>query len=851
MERRDPLKRHPVSRRTNSPRRARRIGAALAHRQRAWALFVCAALAPASACADEPEATKTLPTVNVVGATPLPGLELPRDRVPAPVQTATGAEIARSGALSLGDFMNRRLGSVHVNEIQGNPFQPDVSFRGYTASPLLGTPQGLSVYVDGVRMNQPFGDIVSWDLLPHAAIASIALMPGSNPLFGLNTLGGALSVQTKDGFSHPGTSMQFTAGGHGRLQVELESGGNDGSALAWYGAANVFRESGWRDDSASRLGQVFGKVGWRSGPTRATLTASAASTDLHGNGLQDMQLLAERLASVYTHPDQTRNRYGLVSLSASHDLDERWTISGQTYLRRIDTRTLNGDLNTDSLDQPLFALSAADRAALAAAGIAAPLAVDPTTTPFPSLRCVATALQGGNTDLACNAVLHRSLSTQSQAGLTAQASGALQIAGRAHRVVVGAAVDSSRTRFTQTSEAAFLRPDRSVESVGEFLASGDVGAAETTVRLDARTQTASVFGADSVSLASDWYLTLAARYDRTTVRNRDELHPAPDPASLDGDHVFARLNPALGVNWNPSAALKLYAGYSEGSRTPTAIELGCANPSQPCKLPNALTGDPPLRQVVAHTIEAGVRGEPSPLASWRAGVFRSDNRDDLLFVSSDAAGNGYFRNFGRTRRQGIELGATARTGPASLDLAWTLLDATFRSAERVSGAANSSNDEGPGLPGSIEIAPGDRLPLVPRQIFKAALEIATSARSDVSIDLVAVSGAVARGNENGRHAADGVFYLGPGRSPGYAVLNLGATLRPRRSLSFFARVANVLDHRYATAAQLGVTGFDASGRFVAQPFPPDASGRSPQRSSTFFAPGAPRFFTAGVRLDFE
>ena len=154
--------------------------------------------------------------VTVIGITPLPGLDLPRDRVPAPVQTATGAELEKSGALSLGDFMNRRFGSVHVNEIQGNPFQPDVSYRGYTASPLLGTPQGLSVYADGIRLNQPFGDVVSWDLLPRSAIASIALMPGSNPLFGLNTLGGALSVQTKDGWTHPGTSLQLTAGSHGR-----------------------------------------------------------------------------------------------------------------------------------------------------------------------------------------------------------------------------------------------------------------------------------------------------------------------------------------------------------------------------------------------------------------------------------------------------------------------------------------------------------------------------------------------------------------------------------------------------------------------------------------------------------
>ena len=84
--------------------------------------------------------------------------------------------------------------------MQGNPFQPDVNYRGYTASPLLGTPQGLSVYMDGVRLNQPFGDVVSWDLIPRLAICHRSpLMPGSNPLFGLNTLGGALAMQTKDG----------------------------------------------------------------------------------------------------------------------------------------------------------------------------------------------------------------------------------------------------------------------------------------------------------------------------------------------------------------------------------------------------------------------------------------------------------------------------------------------------------------------------------------------------------------------------------------------------------------------------------------------------------------------------
>ena len=276
--------------------------------------------------------------MSVVGATPLPGLDLPKDRVPAPVQTATGADIASSGALSLADFMNRRLGSVHVNEIQGNPFQPDVSFRGYTASPLLGTPQGLSVYVDGIRMNQPFGDIVSWDLLPRTAVASIALMPGSNPLFGLNTLGGALSVQTKDGFTQPGLVVPAhrrgarPAAGRRRKRRQRRS-------ARVVRRRERFRDSGWRDDSASRVGQVFGKLGWRSAATRVSLTATAASTDLHGNGLQEQELLAARYASVYTRPDQTVNRAGLVSIAASHDLDERWSVSGHTCTCAASTPT--------------------------------------------------------------------------------------------------------------------------------------------------------------------------------------------------------------------------------------------------------------------------------------------------------------------------------------------------------------------------------------------------------------------------------------------------------------------------------------------------------------------------------
>src|SRR5262245_60107684 len=161
-------------------------------------------------------------TVTVIESAPLPGVDLPIEKVPAAVQTATSEEIERSKALDLSSFLTRRFNDVFANEIQNNPFQPDINYRGYTASPLLGTPQGLSVYMDGIRLNQPFGDVVSWDLIPRLAISTTTMMPGSNPLFGLNTLGGALAIQTKNGATAAGTSIQAIYGSDVRRSIEFE-----------------------------------------------------------------------------------------------------------------------------------------------------------------------------------------------------------------------------------------------------------------------------------------------------------------------------------------------------------------------------------------------------------------------------------------------------------------------------------------------------------------------------------------------------------------------------------------------------------------------------------------------------
>src|SRR5262245_60253438 len=237
-------------------------------------------------------------TVTVIEAAPLPGLDLPLEKIPAPVQTASAQDIERSGALDVSSFLTRRVNGVFANEIQSNPFQPDINYRGYTASPLLATRQGISVYMDGVRLNQPFGDVVSWDLIPRLAISTTTVMPGSNPLFGLNTLGGALAIQTKDGATAPGTSVEAIYGSDVRRSVEFEHGGRRPGGLHWYIAGNLFDENGWRDDSPSAVRQIFGKAGWQRPTREFSIAVGHADNSLNGNGLQEEGFLDRGYASV-------------------------------------------------------------------------------------------------------------------------------------------------------------------------------------------------------------------------------------------------------------------------------------------------------------------------------------------------------------------------------------------------------------------------------------------------------------------------------------------------------------------------------------------------------------------------
>jgi Fe(3+) dicitrate transport protein len=277
---------------------------------------------------------------------PTRGLRLRTEELPYNVQSVSAEEIKASKAVSLTDLLNRKLQSVNVNDYQGNPFQMDVQYRGFTAGPQIGTPQGLAVFFDGIRVNEPFGDVVNWDLIPMNAIASVDVFPGSNPLFGLGTLGGAFTVRTKSGFDAEGTDVELLAGSFGRKQLQVEKGWNNG-VIGLFGAANLFMEDGWRSNSPSDVNQIFGKASYRGEKLELDLSTMYVWNDLVGNGLVPSQMYEQDPTSVFTSPDTTKNRLLQFQLAGTYNVSDTFSVTGQVYRRDTQRHSVGADVFTE------------------------------------------------------------------------------------------------------------------------------------------------------------------------------------------------------------------------------------------------------------------------------------------------------------------------------------------------------------------------------------------------------------------------------------------------------------------------------------------------------------------------
>ena len=709
------------------------------------------------------EDVTTLDLVDVVGVTPVTGTELPAARLPYDVQSVDDAALSRAQALDLGDYMNRHLAGVTVNAAQNSPLQPDLQFRGFTASPLLGGSEGLSIYLDGVRVNEVFGDTVNWDLIPEAAIERMSLLAGANPVFGLNTLGGAISIRTKTGFGDPGTRLEFLGGAFGRTNATFEAAGNAG-AWGWYVVGNRFDEDGWRDASPSNAKNAYATLSWRGDAASFDLHLGRADTDLTGNGPAPVQQLAERWQGIFTAPDETANRMNLVSAEGSFALSTHSKLSFTVFQRRVDTRSYNGDSSD--------AEECADDDDILCDDDGEPI-VDQNGAPLPS---------------SYDAINNISRRRQRSDGGTLQFAFDAPIAGHDNQFVAGVDFNGGGLDFDSAVEAAVLDPDRRTSADSGIFIPADALAVRSHVR------SWGAYATDTFSMTERLALTLSGRANRTRTTIADLTGDHPD---LDGHHAFSRFNPAAGLTYRWSDALNFYGGYSESTRAPTPVELTCADEDAPCKLPNQFLSDPPLKQVVAQSWEAGLRGAIADggreRIDWRIGLFRTTNTDDILFQSTGGtqSNEGFFANVGDTRRQGMQAAISGSSLQRRLAwyANWTWLDATYRSGFRENSANHPDADDD----GLVDVRRGDRIPGLPAQSFKAGADFTLTRALEIGGDVVANTGQYLRGDEANQLPKTGA----------YAVVNLRASWALNPRVTVFGRIENVFDRRYVTFGTLG------------------------------------------------
>ena len=715
--------------------------------------------------------------VEVIGTSPLPGLGTDKKDVPGNVQVYSSGDLSGQRQSNATDFLEQNATSITANAAQGNPFQPDVSFRGFTASPLLGTPQGVSVFQDGVRINEPFGDIVNWDLVPQSAIAGIQVIPGSNPMFGLNTLGGAIAVYTKSGADYPGASAEVSGGSFGRRTVEAEWGTSRGP-VDFFITGNLFDDQGWADHNPSRVHQLFAKAGWQNDKTDLDASLTLADNNLQGTQTLPLSFLYD-IHQAYTYPDTNINKLTFLTIKGSRFLSDAALFGGNLYYRHYRNSSVSSNVNDD------FG------------------SIDPGS--------------GAVDEIAATNDQSTIVQDSYGGGLQMVLSGTP--AGMKNQLTFGASVDEAQARFTQYSQDADLTALRGTVPAGDF---------ELATDADTDSRGYGVFAQNILNLTKQWTLTISGRYNHVDIRVGDRTGTAP---LLNGDTSFSRLNPSAGINFNPTDHLTAYAAYDEGARAPTAIELTCADPNAPCKLPNDFLADPPLKQVVSHTVEVGARATVSKLWRWSAAVYQTRLSDDIEFISTSAgAGNaGYFANVGKTQRRGFELSGDGRLQSLTLSARYSFTDATFRSAFQQSSPDNSSADAN----GAIQVEPGDRIPSLPRQVLKLRVGYELTRQFSIGVNVLMSDGVYARGDENNQDVN--------GKLPGYTLVNLDAHYRPVPNLEIFARVNNVFDRRYYDFGILGQNFFTGPNRT----FGP-AAGFDPV-SEQFRGPGAPLGAWIGVR----
>jgi outer membrane receptor protein involved in Fe transport len=743
--------------------------------------------------------------IPVYPTAPLTTVANDGDKAPASINYVDSNDIKRTGSLNVMDALQQNVAGVNISDVAGNPFQANIEFRGFVGSPVSGTPQGLAVYQNGVRINEAFGDTVNWDLIPTTAIKSIAVVT-NNPAFGLNALGGAVTVQMKDGFNYHGAEVDVMGGSFGRIQGSAQWGQQFGN-WAVYGALEGVHDDGFRNFSPSNIRRFYGDIGYRYDGNEIHLNLGAADNNFGASATVPVELLQQYWGATYTTPQTSANQVGYANLTGKFEVTPTWTIDGIAHFRAFTQRMQDGNpTGTQPCDPPNAALLCFGDGSTPANGLNGMQLANP----FP--------------DGAILGEIDRTTTNSNTGGFSLQATNTDQLFGHDNRFVVGTSFDSSVTHFGASAELGTIGTNYVVTGSGIFLGQSGSPISIGPVSLRTTNQYTGLYAIDTFDVTKALSITAGGRFNDARIALQDQIG-----TQLNGNDTYDRFNPIIGGTYKITSGLTAYAGYSEANRAPTPLELGCANPAMPCIIAAFLVSDPPLKQVVSHTYEAGFRGTRDfnfGTLDWKFGGFRATNTDDILAIPDPVLqGFGYFQNVGSTRRQGIEAEANLKASKWQFRASYAFVDARFLDSLQV-----GSNSPFADSNGNIQISPGNQIPAIPRHRIKAGFDYSITDAFKVGGDALFVSSQ---------------YFVGDGSNqapqlPSYAVFNLHASYQIDKTYQIYGRVDNVFDNRYATYG----TFFDTAA------VPNFGNGGNPFTNPQSLSPARPRALYAGLRATF-
>jgi outer membrane receptor protein involved in Fe transport len=753
---------------------------------------------------EEKRVVRPVRRIYIYPTAPLTSVANDADKVPASINYVDSNDIKRTGSLNVMDALQQNVAGLNISDVAGNPFQANVEFRGFVGSPVSGTPQGLAVYQNGVRINEAFGDTVNWDLIPTAAIKSVSVVT-NNPAFGLNALGGAVDVRMKDGFNYHGAEIDTMGGSFGRIQSSLQWGKQVGD-WAVYGALEGLHDNGFRNFSQSDVRRFYGDIGYRNDGNEFHLNMGLADNNFGATATVPIELLQQYWGATYTTPQTTANQVGYLNLTGKVEATPTWTIDGIAHVRAFSQQVQDGNptgTQPCTADATLLCFGDGSTPANGLNGMQL-------SNPFP-----AGAILGE---------IDRTTTASTTGGFSLQATNTDQLFGHDNRFVVGTSFDASVTHFTASAELGTIGTNYVVSGSGIFLGQSGNPVSIGPVGLRTTNQYTGLYAQDTFDVTKAFAITVGGRFNDARISLQDEIG-----AALNGNETFDRFNPIIGGTYKITSGLTAYAGYSEANRAPTPLELGCANPAMPCIIAAFLVSDPPLKEVVSRTYEAGFRGSRDlsfGTLEWKFGGFRATNTDDILAIPDPVLqGFGFFQNVGSTRRQGIEAEANVKSSKWQFRASYAFIDARFLDSLQL-----GSNSPFADANGNIQVSPGNVIPAIPRHRIKAGFDYSITDAVKIGGDALFVSSQYLVGDASNQAP----------QLPSYAVFNVHASYQIDKTYQVYGRIDNIFDNRYATYG----TFFDTNA------LPNFANGGAPFTDARSLSPARPRAFYAGLKATF-